>query len=291
MASGEEPVAPYPVDPGIRDARLGACMNALIRFAALMAVFISLPALAQDNLADWDWSQFYVGAGGSYSSTTPSVGGPVALTVNGVTRTSLDSVQDMSAFILAGFTHEYAGSVVAGLEGDIDLGGPISIGTLSDGPCFLGTVTCATGGVVGTVDPLGHLRALLGYAPDARLLLFTSVGLAAANATAIGARVEARAVSGGSSGGSASTATYQTPITGLLPGVTVGAGAQVKVTGNVSIRAEVLHDMYGALAVPSTGLLFGGAGSGSQSASASVDIRGIWAFSRTTARISLIAGF
>lgn len=264
-------------------------LNCAILGAAMLMV---TPGLAEDDLSSWNWSQFYAGAGVSANQSWAKPGGGSYTSVNGV-REGAPRYGNVAPFLMAGVMHQAAGGRgVAGFEVDIDFGGTVVLGqgtTLSLSPtCYEGTATCARAEVNGTIDTLGHIRGLIGYTPDPRLLVFGSLGLAAADVNATSVSVES----------SAGSVTWANDLSYVFPdaasdrliGVTIGAGIQAKATNNISIRAEVLHDSYGSVSVPDIGR-YAFSAEADQSAGAGLHTDGFVTFGRTTARASVIVGF
>lgn len=243
----------------------------------------SAPLLAQDDLSNWDWTQFYVGAGGSLNRTAVDPES-ISILVNGVPQAYDGALYNQTGFVLAGASVQ-AGNFVLGLEGDMDFDPAVALGSA---PCVGGTVPCGKVDILGSVDTLGNLRALVGYSPDPRVLVFGGVGMAAADVRIEGYSLETSV--GTDSFNSMAEYTFSPPAKQRLIGLSLSAGAQFKATDNISFRAEIMHDAYGTIAVLDEEQSIN-SNDGSTTSSATMDTGGALAVSRTMVRTSVIVGF
>lgn len=245
-------------------------------------------SVAQENLSDWDWTQFYVGAGGGadFANARPD-GGSLTIMSHGSTRSATALEPGFNGFVNAGYMGEFEGFIL-GIDGDIDLAPGVILGAVEPDPfprdCNSPSY-CATAGIHGSLDTLGHIRGIVGL-PAGDVMVFAAGGLAVADATVRGVWAEATT----STASSYSSATG-TPVTERLYGVSVGIGAQKKVTDNITLRAEVVHDMY--LNRVDLGVPVGaGAGASSPGEDASANIGGEhFVFGNTAFRGALMVGF
>jgi outer membrane immunogenic protein len=198
----------------------------MIRLAGLAVAFAALSsvALAADPLlpppvdaATFDWSGVYAGvyvgagAGTVFTDGVPP-GAPNDVLVNGPL-----------AGVDLGFNFQ-TGQLVLGVEGDIawtNINGALTVATCAG--------TCTE-----RANFLGSVRGRAGFALD-KVLLFGTAGLAVLNETS----GTVPAIAG-------TTGTFTATYTGWV----VGAGAEVAVTDQLSLKAEYNFNSFNTLTAP-----------------------------------------
>lgn len=200
------------------------------KLLAVMAVstFLAGSAYAADLIiaepvifmtdAGFDWSGFYAGLNGGYTSgQATSVGAVVPVTTNVPISGGL-----LGATV--GFNAQID-SFVLGLEGDVAWSGANGTAVCASNPAY---------GCEGRLDWMGTIKGRAGIAIDS-VLLFASAGLAAGGTTA-NITPAAPAI----------TNTYS----GIMTGWTVGGGVEAAVTDSVTVKAEYQYVSLGGLQAP-----------------------------------------
>jgi len=191
---------------------------------AALAVFAASPVFAADLvIADdvdvapvsSDWSGFYAGVFGGYASGTAT-----AQSVLGLTE--IDASGALLGVTVGG-NAEFDGFVL-GLEGDVAWAGIEGDAACTGAPGF----TCG-----GTVDWMGSLRARAGVAVD-QVLLYATAGAAFAGVTATVTPVGA----------------FTGEFSDTFIGWTAGVGAEMKVTDDISVKAEYAYVDLGTKTAP-----------------------------------------
>ncbi len=211
-----------------------------------------------------DWGGFYLGAGASGGTVHGEGQNTVSFgTVNGVRFEGTPRLEDfISPQLIAGFATQH-GRAVIGFEGEIDLGGPITIGPWDPAtglplvefplpgpePCQIinGEYPpgfCGEYGLLGRFDMLGRARMTLGVEVAPRLLVFGSAGLSVARGQVAG---HWAIQSVGAEPFCCANFAFQTnedAATELMIGGNLGVGGQVALTDNIAVRGEVIHDFF-----------------------------------------------
>lgn len=202
------------------------------------------------------WGGFYFGAGfgrekksldqgTAYQALTPAPGPgapsnePIPLqTTNYLNR----------GHILAGYLWQYE-RFLLGAEGDFSFGDrvPTSIPFGPEpGSCGVGTTgnfICGTPTSFGSVETLGHVRGVAGFAITPELMAFVSGGAAFGRSDNVGSHVGFFMASSPSQPGLVSGNSLA-PNKNLV-GTSIGGGIQVKASQNLIARLEYLKDTYG----------------------------------------------
>jgi opacity protein-like surface antigen len=201
------------------------------------------------------WEGFYFGTGFSRNrsridqGTSTTVGSTTAPAPATVTDThSLERVDFNSAgFISLGYMWQF-NKFVLGLEGDYTFSQNVEVGRqyvgLAGGTCgvpFTGSFTCSGTQPHATFDTIGHLRALVGYEINPRVLGFLSAGIAIGKAEG---SVHTGILTAQSPAMPMAISADSTSQNKLMLGGSVGGGFEVKLTNNFSTRFEYLHDWY-----------------------------------------------
>lgn len=208
---------------------------------ALVAATITMtvPAFAADLIIDepsfispvsaYEWTGFYVGLNGGFAFGN----GDQDITVDslGFLDTDGAAISTRGAFLggTAGFNYQMD-ELVFGVEGDLNWA-DISGYTNPDGDP-------GNDGYQTSVDWTGTLRGRLGYAVDS-FLLYGTAGVAVAGIGIENGDVDANVFDPG-------TGTASTNLTGV--GYVVGAGVEVAVVDNVSVKAEYNYYDFGTMA-------------------------------------------
>ncbi|MEO6396059.1 MAG: hypothetical protein ABIO40_09145 [Devosia sp.] len=211
------------------------------------ALLLALGATAASAEDLTDWTGFYAGLGigvsqarvvNTYVDTSPS--NVMAASDTGDNPFLLGEFSDppltahpiTGRHVLAGYLVQQ-GPLVVGVEADAVFGGP---STFFDPIIDCGDYeVCALAGARKQLQPLGHLRAIIGgVTPDQRLMGFAAVGIAAAKATNDFFAL-ALTRDDVDEDHDVSTAT--------LFGPSVGMGIEVKATDHLRLRAEGIVDI------------------------------------------------
>lgn len=252
---------------------MGSFMIKKAVFPAIAALaFSALPASAQtaDDVAarlaaamsapvanPMSWGGFYVGAGygrekkslgqgTAYQTLTP--GGPGLATNEAISLRSTNYLN--RGHVLGGYLWQYD-RILLGAEGDYSFGDrvPASIPFGPEpGSCGVGSTgnfICGTPTSFGSVETMGHLRAIAGVAISPSLMAFVSGGAAFGKSDTVGSHV-----------GFFMAASPNLPVlvsgNSLAPnksmvGTSIGGGIQVKASQNIVARLEYLKDTYEGL--------------------------------------------
>lgn len=252
----------------------------------------AMPATAQDAM---DWTGFYagVGIGGQQTGFVPeSTTANITISINTNNQTagsgaSIPPWQDLTrvttpaAQLIAGYGAQL-GNAYLGVEGELDLLGPVSSPTSSPlADCSLYNV-CGNLLMVDRVDSLGRIRGLFGVVLDPRVMVFAAGGAAFATSSVL---VSAHAdVDGGTSVDDMMSDSR------LMVAPSIGGGVEVKATDNLRLRLEGSMESFGlfssgtlnaAAAAAGGGGSFSGTISGSSAFSASVvsaRLAALWQF-------------
>lgn len=206
--------------------------------AAAATIALSAPAFAADLIIEepsyiapvsvYDWSGFYLGAHAGWAFGS----GDQDITVDslGFLDPEFAAIDISGGFVgaTAGFNHQMD-SIVFGVEGDVAWAGISGYTNTNNDPDDDGFET--------TVDWLATLRGRVGYAVDS-FLLYGTGGLAVA-----GIGVENGDVDGDVF--DPITGTASTSLTGV--GFVAGAGVEVAVTENISVKAEYNYYDFGTI--------------------------------------------
>lgn len=165
--------------------------------------------------ASSDWSGFYAGVFGGYAAGT-------ATAESALGTTEIDGSGGLLGVTLGG-NAQFDGFVL-GLEGDIAWAGIEGDAACTGAPGY----TCG-----GTVDWMGSLRARAGIAVD-QVLLYATAGAALAGVTATVTPVGA----------------FTGEFSDTFIGWTAGVGAEVKVTDDISVKAEYAYVDLGTKTAP-----------------------------------------
>jgi opacity protein-like surface antigen len=200
------------------------------------------------------WGGFYFGAGygrekksldqgTAYQTLTP--GGPGLATNEPIALQNTNHLN--RGHVLAGYLWQYE-RFLLGVEGDYSFGDrvPASIPFGPEpGSCGVGSTgnfICGTPTSFGSVETMGHLRAIAGIAISPNLMAFVSGGAAFGKSDNVGSHVGFFM---------ASSPSLPVLVTGnsLAPnknlvGTSIGGGIQVKASANLIARLEYLKDTY-----------------------------------------------
>ncbi|MBC2667626.1 outer membrane protein [Novosphingobium piscinae] len=211
--------------------------------AAVAILSAASPALAQEA----SWSGPYVGAtiGGNlpHGGDARTVGTPAFLTlVPSLAPATLDTSRNsIAAGAHIGYNLE-SGGLVYGVEADLSYLGAKKTSSFTSTATVLGTTLSTT--AAHQIDYLGTVRARLGYAPNAKALVYATGGLAYGRvkdtATVIGNAAPSSLVWNGVS-------------SGTRTGFTLGGGAEFKVGDRVSLRGEYLYYDLGSQTTTAAG--------------------------------------
>lgn len=241
--------------------------------AIAVLAFSALPASGQtaDNFAarlaappsvsvapnPLSWGGFYIGAGfgrekksldqgTAYQTLTP--GGSGMATNEAIPLQSTNYLN--RGHVLGGYLWQYD-RLLLGAEGDYSFGDrvPTSIPFGPEpGACGVGTTgnfICGSPSSFGSVETMGHLRAIAGVAISPNLMAFVSGGAAFGKSDTVGSHVGFFM---------ASSPSLPVLVTGnsLAPnknlvGTSIGGGIQVKASQNLIARLEYLKDTYDGL--------------------------------------------
>lgn len=198
-------------------------MKKILAVAAIAAFAVSPVVAADLVIADdvsaapvsSDWSGFYAGVFGGYGSGTAT-----AESVLGITE--IDGSGALLGVTVGG-NAQFDGFVL-GLEGDVAWAGIEGDAACTGAPGF----TCG-----GTVDWMGSLRARAGVAVD-QVLLYATAGAAFAGVTATVTPVGA----------------FTGEFSDTFIGWTAGVGAEMKVTDDISVKAEYAYVDLGTRTAP-----------------------------------------
>lgn len=237
------------------------------------------------------WSGVYIGAGAGHQwSRLTFPNGSFETTINGVTTTTDHQTEgSWTGHVLGGYLFQHK-QFLFGAEADWTFGkSQFRDSTLNgDGFC-VPTPTCADGGAIASFETIGHVRLIGGYAFNDRTMGFLAAGLAVGRGSFTGVFARAGATEGGGTSLAWARSTDDT-IEKTLLGISIGAGAEVKATSNISFRGEALFDFYRSFGINPTGA-GAGAGVGSQSASFVTMSGDRVRFMNTTIRASVIFRF
>ncbi len=180
--------------------------------------------LLVDNAADAspaassiDWSGAYIGAHAGY----------VSATATGEEGDLFDETIDLTGWNggVYGGVNVVNGNILFGVEGDVGTG---TVEGTADFTSIEGSGV--DGSLTANIDWNAHLRGRLGVVAD-QMLFYVSGGLAVASTSAV--------------------ASLDAPVdditsSALHTGYTVGAGIEVALTDNITLRGEYLYDDYGS---------------------------------------------
>lgn len=223
-------------------------MRSISVLAAVTAIATATvtSVVAEEPGASIDWSGFYAGIG---------ITGHSASGLADVSQNEQIDYQDRPApdgagvggLLTLGYRTQH-GTVLFGIDGQFDIGGPFELGGgddyyhLIDEFCPADGL-CANSGVKGTLDPLWRLRGTLGAELTDGVVFYGAGGIAAADASIAGIFAAARDINGGFE--SQEFIYPYGPYEQRLIGPSVGAGFEARLTGNLSIRAEASIDWFG----------------------------------------------
>ena len=252
--------------------------------AVVLCALSSLPASVTAESAIRPYVGFGISGG---VSSTPMEGEFYYLHVDGVAQ-PVHGFTSLAGEVLLGATTQL-GNFVLGLDADLDLAGPVTLGY---GEPFLANIStycpdhdrdCAYASADGYFNTLGHARAMVGYAIDSTLLVFAGAGAALADVEVLGVSAE---ISGNGNGAAASQEI--TPaVSSRHVGLSVNLGAQKQIGNGISIRAEVIHDSYSPLDVVTIKNFGIGLDNGTEAGLAPDAV----ALSRTAVRTSVVFAF
>lgn len=192
-----------------------------------------------------DWTGFYAGVGLSASQAqvdpyVSTLGGPVS-GVGSPSSTRLltellpGQADSVSLSLFTGYGLQL-GSAFVGIEGDLDLAPSVSTnGAFVEFGSLTCTAFCTSSNGSVSFDTLGRLRALVGVVIEPTVMGFVAGGVAIAQADA---ELSTKVIVPGILDEDAATSSE------LIGGITLGAGVEIKATGNLRIRAEALIDSF-----------------------------------------------
>jgi opacity protein-like surface antigen len=227
-------------------------MKLLIGVGALVLLAGSASAAsAQDAM---NWTGFYAGLGLAKQHTTVTTVGngnssTVAIVDDPLTNTDLSdedlfgsdtfSIESLAPSLIAGYGKELDNHLYVGIEGEadfLDTARADAFEAFGDPDPDCSTVQfCVEGSNFVSLQTLGRLRAVVGFAASPNVLLFGTAGIVVAKGT-YGLSAYAQAP-GDQDSDEDSTSAY-------LVGATVGAGIDIKATKNLIVRVEGAYDTY-----------------------------------------------
>jgi len=261
-------------------------MNDTFKSALAGVAFLGMVLSSSAQAADYttsSWAGLYVGGGLTVNfGDMEFPNGSVTTNVNGATTsgTNAGSETNVNGHVLGGYLFQMD-RLIFGAEGDYTFGDSHEFGFPAN---YASCGVCAYAGGIGSLDPQGRVRAIVGLELDQTTMIFVAGGVAFADASFDGAYgigvVNGNAAAGIGSGVNRSD---------TLVGYTAGGGFQVKATNNVLVRGEVLYDDYGGFSGFYSAA--GSASDGNNSASGSASSNGSIDFTNAAARISVIWKF
>lgn len=184
----------------------------------------------------YDWNGFYAGVNAGYGGDEFKYPVDGNLTAGSTTET-FDAEASLTSGgfvggVQLGYNQFFSNNWLIGLETDIDLSG--IKGDLSANGALSGTVSGTAGISAGSkIDYLGTVRARIGYVTDQNLLVYVTGGLVYGD---VKSHYDIAVSSGSSTLFSASGSKSSTDT-----GWTLGAGGEIPIDDQITLRGEYLY--------------------------------------------------
>lgn len=227
-------------------------MRKTVFAAALqLVVVLAMPVSAQD------WDGWYLGIGAAHNSYTPDfVNGTKTFKINGFDQPfPVDEGSSAGAYLLGGHLWQRGGLVfgaeldIGRTNSEIELPPPVDV---TEPFTFCGADPCIDLGTYGSLTTKAHIRGVLGYSMGPRFLGFVGLGVAVAESDPRGVYVR------GNVDNLIGAATVSRDNRKTIFGPSLGLGGQYKLNAKLTLRAEVIHDMFRHKMDPVGGVGFGG---------------------------------